>query len=208
MATVRVSSTRVTCYDFLTLRNRLPARSRDLLGNCKSCPSQETWRFIFMFTRDHQWIFPEPDESSPHFIRYPTALTQLFCYRPVSLFVSDFRHYSSLPPQSLASRFNHDNYLETGTNLWEYPNGRDVKELLRLRVRIPRGHGCLSLVSDVFCHTVIHVTARSLVQRIPTGYGVSECCRETSQKRRPRVLWNSEKNKLWGTTNVIFPVGM
>jgi hypothetical protein len=30
-------------------------------------------------------------------------------------------------------------------------------------------------VSDVFCHTEVSVTARSLVQRIPTEYGVSEC---------------------------------
>jgi hypothetical protein len=136
-----------------------------------------------MFTRDHHWTFPEPDESSPHLHTISHCINTTFLYRPVGVFDSDFLHYSYLPLQSLGSRFHHNNYLATGTNLWEYPSGRDVKGLLRLRVRIPRGHGCLSLVIDVFRHTEVSVTARSLVQKIPTEYGEYEWRRETSQKR-------------------------
>jgi hypothetical protein len=57
--------------------------------------------------------------------------------------------------------------------------------LLELRVRFTPVHGYLSLVSVVCCHAEISATARSLVQRIATGCGVSECDRETSTVRRP-----------------------
>jgi len=43
-----------------------------------------------------------------------------------------------------------------------------------------RGHGCLSLVRVVFCQVEVSASARSLVQRIPTECGVSECEREAS----------------------------
>ena len=49
-----------------------------------------------------------------------------------------------------------------------------------------RGHGCLSLVSVVFCQVEVSASARSLVQRIPTECGVSECDREASIMRSPR----------------------
>jgi hypothetical protein len=38
-----------------------------------------------------------------------------------------------------------------------------------------RGHGCLSLVRVVCCQVVIPTMGRSLVQRSPTEYEVSEC---------------------------------
>jgi hypothetical protein len=49
-----------------------------------------------------------------------------------------------------------------------------------------RGHGCLSLVSAVFCQVEVSASARSLVQRIPTECGVFGCDREASIMRRPR----------------------
>jgi len=39
----------------------------------------------------------------------------------------------------------------------------------------PPGHGCLSVVSVVCCQVEVSVSGRSLVQRIPTDCGVSEC---------------------------------
>jgi hypothetical protein len=49
-----------------------------------------------------------------------------------------------------------------------------------------RGHGCLSLVSVVYCQVEVIATSWSLVQRSPTDCGVSECDREASKIRRPR----------------------
>jgi hypothetical protein len=37
------------------------------------------------------------------------------------------------------------------------------------------GHGCLSVVSVVFCHVEDSALGWSLIQRIPTSCGVSEC---------------------------------
>jgi hypothetical protein len=45
--------------------------------------------------------------------------------------------------------------------------------LLGLRVRIPPGHGCLSLVNVVCCQVEVSAPGRSLVQRSPTECGVS-----------------------------------
>jgi hypothetical protein len=49
------------------------------------------------------------------------------------------------------------------------------------------GHGCLSLVSDVYCQVEVSATGRSLVQRSPTECGVSGCDCEASLVRRPRL---------------------
>jgi hypothetical protein len=46
-----------------------------------------------------------------------------------------------------------------------------------------RGHGCLSVVSVVWCQVEVSAKSWSLVQRSPTDCGVSECDRETSTKR-------------------------
>ena len=43
----------------------------------------------------------------------------------------------------------------------------------------------MSVVSVVCCDVDVSATGRSLVQRIPTVCGVSECDRETSIRRRP-----------------------
>jgi hypothetical protein len=57
---------------------------------------------------------------------------------------------------------------------------------LGLWVRTPRGHGCLSPVTVVCCQVEVSVSGRSLVQKIPTGCGVSECDSEASSiMRRP-----------------------
>jgi hypothetical protein len=49
-----------------------------------------------------------------------------------------------------------------------------------------RGFGCLSLVSVVFCQVEVSASARSLVERIPTECGVSECDRIAEIMRRSR----------------------
>jgi hypothetical protein len=48
------------------------------------------------------------------------------------------------------------------------------------------GHGCLFLVSVMWCQIEVSATVWSLVQRSPTECGVSECDLGTSTLRRPR----------------------
>jgi len=56
---------------------------------------------------------------------------------------------------------------------------------MELRVRIPPGQGCLSVVSVVCFRVKVSATGRSLVQRSSTECGVSECDRESSIMERP-----------------------
>ena len=53
--------------------------------------------------------------------------------------------------------------------------GSTASRLLRLRVRILPGYGCLSLVSVVCCQVEVSASGWSLVHRILTDCGVSEC---------------------------------
>ena len=55
--------------------------------------------------------------------------------------------------------------------------------LLGLRVRIPPGNECLSLVSVVCCQIEVSATGRSLVQRSPADCVVSLCATEKPQDR-------------------------
>ena len=48
-----------------------------------------------------------------------------------------------------------------------------------------RGHESLSLVSVVCCQVKVYATGRSLVQRSPTEWGLSQCDREASIKWGP-----------------------
>jgi hypothetical protein len=48
-----------------------------------------------------------------------------------------------------------------------------------------RGHGCLSVVSDVCCQVEVFASGRSLIQRSATDCGASKCDREASTMRRP-----------------------
>ena len=58
--------------------------------------------------------------------------------------------------------------------------------LLEMGVRIPPGHGCLSVVSGVNCQVEVSAASVwSLVQSRPAEYGVSECDREASIMKRP-----------------------
>jgi len=57
--------------------------------------------------------------------------------------------------------------------------------MLGLRVRILRGHECLSLVDVVCCQTEVSARGRSLVQRSPTECVVSVRDLETSTMRWP-----------------------
>jgi hypothetical protein len=57
--------------------------------------------------------------------------------------------------------------------------------LLELWVRIPRRHGCLSVVIVVCCQVEVSALVSSLVQRSPTECSVSECDNESSIMRRP-----------------------
>ena len=51
--------------------------------------------------------------------------------------------------------------------------GSAAARLLRLWVRIRRGHGCLSVVSVVCCRVEVSATGRSLVQKSPTDSDVT-----------------------------------
>jgi hypothetical protein len=53
--------------------------------------------------------------------------------------------------------------------------GSLVARLLGLWIQLPLGHGCRSLVSVVCCQVEVSVMGPSLVERIPTECGVSEC---------------------------------
>jgi hypothetical protein len=59
--------------------------------------------------------------------------------------------------------------------------GFATARLLGLRVRILRGHGCLSLVNVECCQVEVSASGWSLVQGRPTERGVSECNREASK---------------------------
>ena len=59
--------------------------------------------------------------------------------------------------------------------------GSAATHLLGLRVRIPPGHGCLSLVNVVCCQVQVSALGLSLIQR---SLSVSECAREA---------WTDEK---------------
>jgi hypothetical protein len=54
--------------------------------------------------------------------------------------------------------------------------GAAASRLLGMWVRIPPGHGYLSLLSVVCCQVEVSATSCSLVQRSPTEYGVSKKC--------------------------------
>ena len=61
--------------------------------------------------------------------------------------------------------------------------------LLGLRVRVQPGE-CMSVFFILCCHVQVSVTGRSLVQRILTKSGVSECDRETSGRHTTAFeLW-------------------
>jgi hypothetical protein len=62
-----------------------------------------------------------------------------------------------------------------GRSRWRRGLGRGfaAARLLGLRVRIPPGHGYLSIVSVVCCKADASATGRFVVQRSPTECGVS-----------------------------------
>jgi hypothetical protein len=62
--------------------------------------------------------------------------------------------------------------------------GSAAARLLWLQIRIPPGHGLLSLVSVVCFQIEFSGSGRSLVQRSPTECSVSECNLETPTMRR------------------------
>ena len=87
---------------------------------------------------------------------------------------------------------------------------------LWLWVLIPPGHWCLSLVSVVWCQVKVLAKCRSIAQRIPTEFCVSECDLETSTRKRSRstrfgepwkkksdvaynvkVIMNNEMGRIW-----------
>ena len=74
--------------------------------------------------------------------------------------------------------------------------GSAAARLLGLRVRIPPGHGCLSLVSVMCCQVDVSASGWSLVHRSPNECGASECGLETTTMRRlgPLGLSSDKKN--------------
>jgi hypothetical protein len=86
---------------------------------------------------------------------------------------------------------------------FRWPRGlrcRSASALLwGLRVRIPPGHGGLSLVSVVCCQVEVCTMGRSLVQRSSTKCYVSECVLETSVMKRLRTTRASKHKKKIGS---------
>lgn len=79
--------------------------------------------------------------------------------------------------------------------------------MLGLRVRFPLGHGCLSVLSIVYCQIEVSETGRSFVQGNPAKCGVPECDLETSTSGMPRPPWAFEPRKkghegIWGNGSV------
>jgi hypothetical protein len=66
-----------------------------------------------------------------------------------------------------------------------------------------RGHGCLSLVSIVYCHVEVSASDRSLVQRSPTECGVSEYDREASMNRKLLCLGKTNVYLFMGNAKVL-----
>jgi hypothetical protein len=67
--------------------------------------------------------------------------------------------------------------------------GSSAARLLRLGVRIPPGHGSLSVVSVVCCQVEVSASGQSLVQRGPTECCVSECHREALIMSHKNILY-------------------
>jgi hypothetical protein len=60
--------------------------------------------------------------------------------------------------------------------------------LLRSWVRIPQGHGCLSVVCVMCCQVEVSATNWSLIQRSPTDCSVSLCViKKRRVTRRPKL---------------------
>jgi hypothetical protein len=74
-------------------------------------------------------------------------------------------------------------------------HGSAAARLLGLWVRIPPGHGYLSLVIVVYCQEEVSASSWSLVQRSPTEWDVSECDGEAWTMRRPWPTRGSCKKK-------------
>jgi hypothetical protein len=74
---------------------------------------------------------------------------------------------------TMSEQFQHLLYVDMGTGrLSQWPSrllrGSVGPRSLEFWVRIPRGHGCLSLVILVCCQAEVSATSRFLVQEIPT----------------------------------------
>ena len=88
--------------------------------------------------------------------------------------------------------------LYTGRSQW--PRGlRRISAaagLLGLWVRI-RGHGCLSVVSVVYCQTEVSASGWSLAHRNPIEYSVSECGLNLRQWGGHGPLWLLHSGKIY-----------
>jgi len=98
------------------------------------------------------------------------------------------------------------------------PSGRAVQAMgLRplacwdCRFESHRGHGCLSVVSVVWCQVEVSAKSWSLVQRSPTDCGASLGDLETSWMRRPWPTWGLSRQKqtnfLYGRSQIQIPPG-
>jgi hypothetical protein len=94
-----------------------------------------------------------------HKARPGTLFYHVICWRTPILWTSNKSTHQSQWPRGLR-------------------RGSAAAPMLRLRVRIPPGHGCLSFVSVVCCQVEVSASGWSLVQGSPTECGVSECDRE------------------------------
>ena len=78
---------------------------------------------------------------------------------------------------------------------WEDVFATQLVKSLGLRVRIPLGHECLSLVTVVRCQVEVSATGQSLAQRSPTVC-VCECVTECDQVQHSQEVWLRRKELL------------
>jgi len=80
-------------------------------------------------------------------------------------------------------------------------HGFAVACLLKLRVLIVLGHGCVFCEYCLCCRVKVSAMGRSPFQRSPSECAVSECDYETATMRKPRPtraveLWKKKKNEI------------
>jgi hypothetical protein len=146
---------RVLCADFRVTRN-----NQIILATYTVLPSW-LYRIVTKCT-----VFRFAQYISTNFSSY---LTPIFIRRTVKL---KTRRRAFI----LCKVFSWLNKWLCGTGRSQWPRGLRrgsvAVRLLGLRVLIPPGHGCLSLVSVVCCQVEVSATGWSLVQRSPTECGV------------------------------------
>ena len=129
--------------------------------------------------------------SPPHTKRHTHAISNMIqasapiCYTVSTQWNQNDEHQTWMIPQASMARWVQKKKKRNYQTLWlneswsQWPRGlrrrSTAARLLRPWVRIPPGHGCLSVVSVLCCQVEVSAMSWSLVQRSPTDCGASLC---------------------------------